>query len=138
MTRHAKGTPAIIGLLCIALGLWPLSIALGVVAVPEASLHAPLWVVALSGVAFVIGGCMILLAGRPGMNDFLAGVLCLIFALVGAWVALFGPDDGFSGGISLLPPAANVTLGRWVFGSGAILSLAISVYALRRAFQSSR
>lgn len=41
-------------------------------------------------------------------------------------------------GIPLLSTADNVTLGRWVFGGGALICFAISAYAFRRAFLSSR
>ena len=128
----------IVGLLCIALGAFPLSIALGLLPVDEADVYAPMWVVAVSGLVFLIAGCMIILGNHSWANDLLAGILCLLFGVVGVWVALFSPSEGFSGGVPLLSNAANVTLARWVFGFGALISFSISVYAFRRAFQSSR
>ena len=133
-----KRSRRVAGLLCVAIGLLPISIALGWIPVAESSLHAPMWVLALSGVVFVIAGGMIFLADESRTKDFLAGVLCLLFAILGAWVALLGRAEGFSGGLPFLSGAANTALGRWVFGIGALLSLAISAYAFRRAFQSSR
>lgn len=127
-----------LGLLCIALGVFPLSIALGLLPVDEADVYAPMWVVAISGIVFLIAGCMIFLGNHSWANDLLAGVLCLLFGIVGIWVSLFSPSEGFSGGVPLLSKAANVTLARWVFGSGALICFAISVYAFRRATQSSR
>jgi len=128
----------IVGLLCIALGAFPLSIALGLLPVDEGDVHAPMWVVAISGIVFLIAGCMIILGNHTWANDLLAGVLCLLFGVVGVWVALFSSSEGFSGGIPLLSNAANVTLARWVFGGGALISFSIAVYAFRRAFQLSR
>ncbi len=136
--RPTKRTRFVLGLICIVLGTLPLLVALGVIPVDEADVYAPIWVVAISGMVFLIGGCMIFLGDHSWANDLLAGVLCLLFGVVGVWVALFGSSEGFSGGIPLLSDAVNVTLGRWVFGGGALISFSISAYAFRRAFQSSR
>lgn len=126
------------GLFCTVLGLVPIFIALGWLPVPEERLHAPLWIVALSGVIFVVGGCMILLANHNWTHDLLAALLCLLFGITGAWAALFGASDAFSGGLPLLARDTNVALGRWTFGVGAVICFAIAAYALRRARQSSR
>lgn len=136
--RPTKRTRFVLGLICIVLGTLPLLVALGVIPVDEADVYAPIWVVAISGMVFLIGGCMIFLGDHSWANDLLAGVLCLLFGVVGVWVALFASSEGFSGGIPLLSDAVNVTLGRWVFGGGALISFSISAYAFRRAFQSSR
>ncbi|MGB5624908.1 MAG: hypothetical protein WBM61_04185 [Woeseiaceae bacterium] len=126
------------GLGCIALGCYPLSISLGILPVDEAKVMAPAWVVAMSGIVFVIAGGMILVGNRSWANDLLAGILCLLFGIMGTWVSLFSASEGFSGGIPLLPHDSNVALGRWVFGIGALVCFAISAYAFRRAYQSSR
>jgi len=126
------------GLLCIALGCYPLSITFGFLPVDEAKVMAPMWVVAMSGFVFIIAGGMILLGNHSWANDLLAGILCLLFGIMGAWVSLFSSSKGFSGGVPLLPHESNVTLGRWLFGIGALISFAISAYAFRRAYQSSR
>lgn len=136
--QHSSHARRVAGLLCVALGLLPISIALGWIAVPATSLHAPRWILALCGGLVVIAGCMVFLGNRSRASDFLAGVICLLFAIVGAWVALLGPAEGFSGGLPFLSGSANTTLGRWIFGVGALLCLAISAYAFRLAFQSSR
>lgn len=99
---------------------------------------APMWVVALCGIVFLIAGCMIFLATHSRASDMLAAILCLLFGIVGTWVSLLSPSEGFSGGIPLLSQESNVTLGRWMFGGGAVICFAISAYAFRRAFQSSR
>ena len=126
------------GLGCIALGCYPISMALGWLPVDEADVMAPMWVVAMAGLAFVIAGAMILLANHSWTNDLLAGVLCLLFGITGTWVSLFSSSEGFSGGSPLLSDESNVMLGRWLFGIGALMCFAISAYAFRRAAQSSR
>ena len=126
------------GILCIALGFYPLSIAFGWLPVDQADVMAPMWVVASSGIVFLIAGCMIFLGNHSWANDLLAGILCLLFGAVGAWASLFSSSEGFAGGVWFLSTDANVTLGRWVFGSGALISFAIAAYALRRAYRSLR
>ena len=127
-----------IGLLCIALGCYPLAIAFGVLPVDATKVMAPMWIVALSGTVFLIAGCMILLGNHSWANDLLAGILCLLFGIMGAWTALLASGEGFSGGLWFLSHDTNVALGRWVFGIGALICFTISAYAFRRAYQSSR
>jgi hypothetical protein len=123
---------------CIAIGCYPISIALGLFQIDDTASNAPHWVVAAAGIAFVIAGLMILLAQHSRANDFLAGILCFVFGAMGTWVSLFSSNDGFSGGLAILPNEQNIMLGRWLFGLGAVICFAISVYAFRRAAQSSR
>lgn len=126
------------GLICIGVGCYPIAIALGLIPLGPDEEMAPLWVIAGAGIAFIIAGLMILLAHYSRANDYLAGVLCLVFGAMGTWVSLFSSDDGFSGGLFFLSHEQNIMLGRWVFGLGAVICFAICVYAFRRAAQSSR
>lgn len=121
------------GWLCIALGLFPLALALDLLPQDPARVQAPLWVLALCGIVFISGGCMILLGQHARLNDLLAGMIAFSFAAIGFWVALLAPVDGFSGGLFFLSREGNVMLGRWLFGGGAVMSLLLGVYALHRA-----
>lgn len=116
------------------LGCFPIALGLGLLPADE-PLSSPPWVVAGAGVAFVIAGLMIMLASHARANDFLAGVLLLIFGLIGLWVSFFSSSEGFSGGLLLLSRESNVALGRWIFGFGSLISFALSVYAFRRALR---
>lgn len=120
------------GWLCVGLGLYPISIALGLITVDESRVHAPMWVMALSGIVFVICGCMILLGRDSRLNNLFAALMTLSFAAIGVWVSLFSPPEGFSGGIPLLSNETNVMIARWVFGCGAIVSFALCGYAVRQ------
>jgi hypothetical protein len=124
--------------LCIALGCYPLAIALGILPVDAGKVMVPMWIVALSGTVFLIAGCMVLLGNHSWANDLLAGILCLLFGVMGAWTSLLASDTAYSGGLWFLSHATNVVLGRWVFGLGALICFAIAGYAFRRAYQSSR
>ena len=134
----SRGSRLAWGFVCIAIGCYPIAISFGLVPFDDAPLNAPQWVVAGAGIAFVIAGLMILLAHHPRANDFLAGVLCMLFGFMGAWVALFSSSAGFSGGWFFLSDEQNETIGRWVFGVGAVVSFAVAAWAFRRASQSSR
>lgn len=126
------------GIGCIALGCYPIALGLGYLPVDEAELTAPLWVIAVAGLGFVIGGFMILFAGHSRANDLLAGMLLLLFGILGAWVCLFSSSEGFSGGLPFLSQELNIVVGRSLFGLGALISFALCVYAFRRAASRSK
>ena len=123
------------GIACVAIGCYPIAMALGVF--PDVEPNAPGWVVAGAGIVFVIAGLMILLATHTRANDLLAGVLLFIFGAMGVWVSIFSPDEGFSGGLPFLPDDLNIVLGRWLFGLGSIVTFAMCAWAFRRAFRVS-
>lgn len=127
---------SVYGIGCLALGCYPIAIALGFVTVDEAALTVPRWIIAGAGLAFVVAGLMILYAHYSRANDVLAGVLLLLFGALGTWVSLFSSEEGFSGGLPFLSSERNVAVGRWVFGLGALICFALSVYAFRRAARS--
>ena len=123
---------------CIALGCYPVALGLGLLPVDEADVHAPLWIIAGAGLAFVIAGFMILFAKHSRVNDLLAGILLLLFGITGIWVSLFSSSEGFSGGLPFLSRELNIMLGRGLFGLGALISFALCAYAFRRAIRGSR
>lgn len=124
---------AVYGTGCLLLGCYPIALALGIVPVDDAELTAPRFVVGGAGLALIVAGLMIFLANHPRTNNFLAGVLLLLFGIMGMWVSVLSSNDGFSGGIPFIPAELNILVGRWVFGFGALISFALSVYAFRLA-----
>ena len=98
---------------------------------------APQWVVAVSGIVFVIAGIMILRGRQSRHNSLLAAILLMGFAVLGVW-AVFAPAEGMSGGIPFLPRTANVVLGRWMFGTGALISAALAIYAFREFLRAPK
>ncbi|MGR9074139.1 MAG: hypothetical protein ACU833_13845 [Gammaproteobacteria bacterium] len=126
------------GWLCIALGLYPMALAEGLIPLAVAEVHAPMWVVFLCGAVFAVGGAMIVFRSDSGINDALAALLLIGMGAVAAWVAFFGPPEGFSGGIPFLPVRYNISIARGLFGFGAFLAFFLAVIALRRFLKSSR
>lgn len=135
LSRRAR---LIYGLGCIALGCFPIAASLGYAPVDEAAMTAPPWVVAGAGFIFVIVGFMFLLAHHSRANDLLAGVLLMLFGILGAWVSLFSSSEGFSGGLPFLSRELNTSIARWVFGLGALISFALCAWAFRRAARGSK
>ena len=115
----------------IALGVFLFVVATEVIpGLARQSGDAPRTIIALCGIVFVIAGCMALAGTGTRRNDLLAALLCFVFGVIGSWVAFFAPGEGFSGGLPLVSRDANVSIGRVVFGCGALLCFAISAWAL--------
>lgn len=126
------------GLGCIALGCYPIAISLGYIPIEESASTAPPWVIAGAGSAFVIAGFMILLAHHSRANDWLAGVLLMVFGIMGVWVSVFSSSEGFSGGLPFFSQELNIRVGRWVFGLGSLICFALCAWAFRRAVSGSK
>jgi len=124
-----------LALIAIACGGFALLAATGVMPMETAN-NTPAWIVGLAGLVFVIGGAMLFLRNHSRALDLLASIILASFALIAAWIAIYGSADGFSGGISILSGDAKVSLARIMFGIGAIMCFAGFLYAMRRYFQS--
>jgi len=133
-----KPTPKqqkIFGSIFFLVGLPIIGISLGIIEVDESTVHAPLWVIGACGLVFSLAGVMILIGDNStSINNLLGAILLLCFALIGGWIALFGGDENFSGGISLLSDSHNVSLARILFGSGSLICFAVFLYAMKLQF----
>jgi len=119
------------GWFCIAIGIFLLLAALGVIEPTNQEPASPPLILALCGLVFVVGGCMVLVGRKSRLNSLGAAIVCLSFSFLGLWVALFSPPEAIAGGIPFLPQSINAVLGKWLFGAGSVISLAVSIYALR-------
>jgi hypothetical protein len=124
-------------LLFIVIGLFVVAMAAGLVPVDESDINAPLWLLGLVGVIFMIAGVMIRLGRKNRYNDLLAALLMLAMGAIGVWVAVYSASGEISGGIFFLPSATNVMLGRILFGTGSLICFAMAAYALNRFFRRS-
>ncbi|GAB4192521.1 MAG: hypothetical protein Tsb002_22240 [Wenzhouxiangellaceae bacterium] len=93
--------------------------------------QAPASVLLITAMVILTAGCMLLIDRQQPLNDLLAAVLLAGMGLLGAWVALFAQPGSISGGLPLLPSTVNHSLGRLVFGGGALISWSLAIYALR-------
>ena len=127
----------IVALLCMVLGGFLVLVACGLIENDPTKRHAPDLVIALSGSVFIIAGIMILVGLQSRVNDLLAAVLCMTFGIIGAWVAIYGASEGFSGGLPFISDEANTRLARGVFGLGSLSCFAISGWAFKRFYRSA-
>ena len=136
MTQYSKNL--LWGCLCTAIGSIICLIATAVIDYPADQVHAPGWIVFLAGAIFTLGGLAIIFRSKPILVNVIGNLMVAVFAIIGAWVAILSPSDGFSGGIPFLPHELNVTLGRWVFGLGALISALILVAGVKHLLKSIR
>ncbi|MFQ5593862.1 MAG: hypothetical protein ACE5HA_06905 [Anaerolineae bacterium] len=153
-------TAVFMGLVSSAAGGFVLLAAAGFIPAPEESFHAPHWVVGLCGLAFLIAGGLLLEGqlfawlGRGGRRDefrqtifevsrYWAGVsIITIFALIFDWIA-FGPGERqFSSSISLpffsVTTSGGQSIGRYMFGFGAIMLNLLAVWGWANGFRQLR
>ncbi|MEM7468768.1 MAG: hypothetical protein AAF387_18020 [Pseudomonadota bacterium] len=119
------------------LGIYSLLLAFGVLPADELELNAPMWVVGLLGSILILCSLLVLFANHGRFADLLAGTICLLFSIAGAWVSSAGSAEHFSGGIPFIPLRVNVFIARIVFFGGAVLCLVIAFIAFRRAARKS-
>lgn len=135
-------------------GVAILFVALDWIVMDPSKIHAPRWVLGVCGGMFALTGMVTFYYGlvngleggsraSPDRDDdgFYVGgwllglVICTGMAVVAGWIA-FGPGErAFSGSGSVGPVTArgsggSESLGRWVFGFGAVLTGAFAVYGL--------
>jgi hypothetical protein len=127
----------IIGAVCITAGLLIIAVATGALPVPPEDVHAPMWVLFLSGLVFILGGAMALAGPKARVTSLGAALMCVCFGLVGGWVAIAAPPGSISGGIPLLSQASNEAIGRCLFGGGALLCFGIAALAVRQFLRPS-
>jgi hypothetical protein len=152
---QAPKTTIALGVLTAAMGVFVILLALGVIPSNAGSWHAPGWVGALAGLAFLFGGAAVVMqtaiTGDRGPDGDLPAtaprwlraiyylmVLAIVGALaaVGSWVA-FGPGErAFTATIPFLGErVAGQTQGRIAFGLGAVLAWIMLVVMARGACQ---
>lgn len=134
-TEKINKSHPVFGWICILIGIYPLAIAFGLLNADSESIHAPMWVVGLCGLVFIIAGCMIIFRQHDRLVDILAAIICFSFAAIGIWVSLLSPLDGFSGGLPYVSKELNILFARGVFGLGAMITLLMCIYAIKRALR---
>ena len=126
-TKNRKRVLAGIALLIFAIYLgW---LALSYDRLPEELFAAPRWLFYILSFTLGAGAGLAFLGQDHPLSNLVAAVIWILFALAGTWAAVYSPLERLSGGISVLPSAANRTLARIIFGLGAILNLVAGLFA---------
>lgn len=123
------------GVILLAVGLFIGAIAVGAIRVDPASVHVPRWVVFTIGLVFVLAGMSSCVGRSSRAADRFAAIILLAMSAVGGWISLFGASSHFSGGLPFVPRGADVAVARALMGCGSLVAMALSTYALRRAFR---
>lgn len=142
------------GFVGIAVGTIPLLAWQGILPTrPPQPGDAPAWIGGAIGLAFFLAGVIAILRGFAGTsdsdadiaenaprplraaNDLLAVPIPLLLAMIFTWVA-FGPGErqfsmSLGAGGAGVAMGGNETLGRIMFGAGAVLGWAIVAFMLR-------
>lgn len=113
------------GLFLVGAGVAVELVALGIIPFDAQRIHAPMWVLSLSGVLFLAGGFTVLAPPGSGLAIWCGGAVVVSITAVSAWVALYGPEEGFSGGLPWIPRELDLLIARLMFGCVALLGLAI-------------
>ena len=120
------------GLLCLGCGLGIGLVALDIVPVDDASVHAPDWIILLAGGVFLSAGLAILLRDHPLIVAVLGNGIVLSFAVIAAWVAVAGSAEHFSSNIPFLPRDLDVKIARGVFGFSAVVCALFLIPGLKQ------
>ena len=65
------------------------------------------------------------------MRAGLAALILIAMASVGFWIAFNGNPENISGGLPFLDQTTNGTIGKWVFGIGAVITSGVALIALK-------
>jgi hypothetical protein len=146
-----KATPSprgtfLCGLIAAAIGLFLLLVGFGVVPVKPRSVHAPMWVLSAAGLAFMLAGISIAVGAIHGVSAtgevpkhaswwmrlfyYVLGLTAAAaLASIGTWVAFGSGPRTFSGtGMFLLSRESGDSVGRIVFGLGAVMTWLITIF----------
>ncbi len=150
--RQSRSAGVIVGLIFGGMGTFIVLVAADIIRADPASFHAPRWVVAAAGLAFVLAGLSVATAPLNQGEDIprrvtlrgllLGGPIVALLAAVAHWVA-FGPGERrFGGGFSI--PFITISsrtpewTGRLIFGIGAVMLDAMLLWILVRGIRDLR
>lgn len=128
----------------LCFGMFILAIAFGWIKARPGSVHAPLWVLASAGMVFNLGGVLIFLVGRAGVDalrNLVVWLFLLALTLPFNWIAFGTGERHFSGAVSGLGVsvvgAVSAWSGRLGFGFFAVLMDAVLVWAVVRVLRGN-
>lgn len=145
-----------LGLLCFACGVAPILGALQIIPYPLTP-GTPTWVGIAAGAVFILAGAAVIngyifgggehfeTRASPAarrMQNVLGFTMLVMFAAISGWIAFGEGERNFSSSISLpfwqSEGRGNDSVGRAVFGLGAIICAAMAVAVLFGSFRKRR
>ncbi|NNC67186.1 MAG: hypothetical protein HKN83_04040 [Gammaproteobacteria bacterium] len=119
------------GWFCIILGVIPLLVGLGIIQADQPDKDAPMVIVSLAGLIFLISVIMILIDNYSRAHFYCAVLICLSFALVSGWATITASLENISGGLPFVSDETSILLARLLFEFGVIISGGLAIYALK-------
>jgi len=131
------------GLFTTAMGVFIILVSVDIVHTDPSSIHAPRWVLTMTGMVFTFAGLYILSTGLLSSGEYAAPMtqwiqyflrlgMLTAFAAAFLWVSFGSGEREFSGsgslGIVTVSGNGNDNLGRIVFGGGGIFTALLAGY----------
>jgi len=114
------------------MGVAIMLVAVGVISSPEENFNAPRWVLFVAGLAFFVAGVSMVLPAEP--RRLRLAVVALIptcLGILGAYAAYDGQFEDEGGPLPFVSEETNRTIGRVIFGTGALFCFWLTTMALR-------
>lgn len=89
------------GWFCIILGVIPLLVGLGIIQADQPDKDAPIVIISLPGLIFLISVIMILIDNYLRAHFYCAVLICLCFAVVSGWATITASPENIFGGLHL-------------------------------------
>ncbi|HYE22295.1 MAG TPA: hypothetical protein VD998_01755 [Verrucomicrobiae bacterium] len=125
--------------LAILMGLVIMAIGFDIIPADPSSKHAPNWVIAVAGSAFVLAGIMIGGVGKLSLraNNFLGALLVTMLAIVPLWIG-FGEGERQCTNTFLVTQEMRESSCRIVFGGmGLVLFVPLVIWAWSKFIKNS-
>ena len=124
----------LVAFLCLAGGIAVCAASLGLLPEDYVIFAAPRQVVFGAGAVSVLFG-FLLLARDHRASDAVMTIFLLSLATFSGWLTFYAPDGTIERYLPFIPTEVNDALARMLFGLGAVATVGIAIWAVRRLFR---
>jgi len=124
----------LVAFLCLFGGIAVCAASLGLLPEDYVIFEAPRQVVFGAGAVSVLFG-FLLLARDHRASDAVTTIFLLSLAAFSGWLTFYAPDGTIEGYLPFIPAGVNDALARMLFGLGAVATVGIAIWAVRRLFR---
>jgi len=124
----------LVAFLCLVGGIAVCAASLGLLPEDYVIFEAPRTVVFGAGAVSVLVG-FLLLARDHRASDTVTSILLLSLAAFAGWLTFYAPDGTIERYLPFIPTEVNDALARMLFGLGAVATVGMAIWAVRRLFR---
>lgn len=124
----------LVAFLCLVGGIAVCAASLGLLPEDYVIFEAPRPVVFGAGAVSVLFG-FLLLARDHRASDAVTTIFLLSLAAFSGWLTFYAPDGTIERYLPFIPTEVNDALARMLFGLGAVATVGIAIWAVRRLFR---